>query len=343
MAVNLFEPRTMLKFVNRMPKATTFLRDKFFAHKEFSTTAKVDVDIKIGGLKVAPYVSEKIGGKVVENSGYRTETFAPPLVAPLKVTTAADIQKRSMGENLYSSQTPDQRAARKLLDDLQDLDEMVTRREEVMCAQAIFNGEIDVKGDGVDYLISFGHTNRETLSGANLWSTSTSTKLADLKRWRKIVQKTGFVNTDHVIMSGDVADELLKDEEILKLLNIRNVNIGQIAINELPAGATYIGYLSEVGHLYSYNAYFFNEETKEAEPLVPAGSLALLSSETDFSMAYAAITLIKDKDDDFTTYETERVPDTWVKKNPDRKMLQLSSKPLPIPKEINGWFVAKVL
>ncbi|MCG7435560.1 major capsid protein [Lysinibacillus fusiformis] len=343
MAVNLFEPRTMLKFVDRMPKATTFLRDKFFAHKEYSPTPKVDVDIKIGGLKIAPYVSEKIGGKVVENSGYRTETFSPPLVAPLKVTTAADIQKRSMGENLYSSQTPDQRAARKLLDDLKDLDEMVTRREEVMCAQAIFNGEIDVKGDGVDYLISFGHANRETLSGANLWSAGTSTKLADLKRWRKIVQETGFVNTDHVIMAGDVAEELLKDEEILKLLNIRNVNIGQIAINELPSGATYIGYLSEVGHLYSYNAFYYNEETKKAEPLVPAGSLALLSSETDFSMAYAAITLIKDKDDDFTTYETERVPDTWVEKNPDRKMLQLSSKPLPIPKEINGWFVAKVL
>jgi len=219
---------------------------------------------------------------------------------------------------------------------------MVTRREELMCAQAIFNGEIDVKGDGIEKLISFGHTNRETLSGANLWSAGTSTKLDDLKRWRKTVQETGFVNTDHVIMASDVADVLLKDEEILKLLNIRNVTIGQIAINELPSGATYIGYLSEVGYLYSYNAHYFNEETKKAEPLVPAGSLALLSSEADFSMAYAAITIIKDKDD-FTTYETERVPDTWVEKNPDRKMLQLSSKPLPIPKEINSWFVAKVL
>ncbi|MFF2794974.1 major capsid protein [Lysinibacillus xylanilyticus] len=341
MAVNLFEPRTMLKFVERMPKATTFLRDKFFAHKEFSPTAKVDVDIKIGGLKVAPYVSEKIGGKVVENSGYRTETFAPPLVAPLKVTTAADIQMRSMGENLYSSQTPDERAAKKLLDDMKDLDQMVTRREELMCSQAIFHGEIEVKGDGIDYLISFGHTNRETLSGANLWSAGTSTKLDDLKRWRQIVQETGFVNTDHVIMAADVANKLIKDEEILKLLNTRNVNIGQIAINELPSGATYLGYLSEVGHLYSYNAHYYNEDTRKAEPLVPAGSLALLSSETEFSMGYAAITIIKDNE--FTTYETERVPDSWVEKNPDRKMLQMSSKPLPIPKEINGWFVAKVL
>ena len=59
------------------------------------------------------------------------------------------------------------------------------------------------------------------------------------------------------------------------------------------------------------------------------------------SMGYAAITLIKDED--FVTFEAERVPDSWTEKNPARKMLQMSAKPLPIPKEINGWFVAKVL
>lgn len=341
MAINLFEPRTMLKFSERMPKATTFLRDKFFKEKEFSPTAKVDVDIKIGGLKVAPYVSEKIGGKVVENSGFRTETFAPPLVSPLKITTAADIQKRAMGESIYSSRTPDERAAEKLIKDLQDLDEMITRREEVMCAEAIFEGEIDVKGDGVDYIISFGHTNRQTLSGENLWSASTSTKLSDLKRWRRTVQQTGFVNTDTVVMAADVADELLKDKEIKELLNIRNVSIGQIDVKELPQGATYLGYLAEIGHLYSYNAYYFDEQTKTSKPLVPSGALALLSTETDFSMAYAAITI--KKDDDLLTYEAERVPDSWTERNPARKIVQLSSKPLPVPKEVNGWFVAKVL
>lgn len=341
MTVNLFEPRTMFKFVERMPKTTTFLRDKFFSNKEFSETDKIDIDIKIGGLKVAPYVSEKIGGKVVENSGYKTETFSPPLVSPLKITTAADIQKRSMGENIYSNKTADERAAEKLVKDLRDLDEMITRREEVMCAQAIFDGEIEVKGDGVDHVITFGHKNRETLSGTDLWNTATSKKLDDLKRWRRIVQQTGFVNTDHVIMSEDVADEILKDEHLLKLLNIRNLSVGQINISELPSGATYLGYLAEVGHLYSYSAYYFDEESESTKPMIPKGTLALLSSETDFSMGYAAITLIKDSD--FETYVSERVPDSWNEKRPDRKLLQISSKPLPIPKEVNGWFVAKVL
>lgn len=341
MPVNLFEPRTMIKFVERMPKATTFLRDTFFTRREFSETNVIDMDIKKGGLKVAPFVSEKIGGKVVENSGFRTETFRPPLVAPLKITTAADIQMRSMGENIYSNKTADERAAAKLSDDLQDLDNMVTRREEVMCAQAIFDGEIEVKGDGVDYVIQFGFQNTETLSGEDLWSASTSTKLEDLKRWRRHVQQTGFVNTDYVLMATDVADELLKDEEVQKLLNIRNLNIGQIDVKELPNGVSYLGFLAEVGHLYTYNAYYYDEVTKTTKPMVPNGQLALLSSEVDNAMAYAAITIIKDSD--FSTYVMDRVPKTWTENNPDRKMLQLLSKPLPIPVEINSWFVAKVL
>ncbi|ACA41242.1 major capsid protein [Lysinibacillus sphaericus] len=341
MAVNLFETRSMLKFVERMPPVQTFLKDTLFKDDELFPTKKVDIDIKKGRAKIAPYVSEKIGGKVVENSGYRTETFEPPLVAPTTITTAADIQNRSMGENLYSGRTPDERAAEKLVKDLKELDVMITRREEVMCAQAIFDGEITVKGEGVDHVISFNHTNRETLSGANLWSVSTSDKYADLKRWVRKVQATGFVNTDVVIIAPDVTDVLLKDQQILKLLDIRNVNIGEFKPENLPNGATYIGSIAGVGKIYEYSATYYDDLDDKVKPMVPGGTIALASSEVDFSMAYAAVTIAKDED--LVTYEAKRVPDTWTEKRPASKILQLSAKPLPIPKEVNSWFVAKVL
>ncbi|QTB24317.1 major capsid protein [Lysinibacillus sphaericus] len=341
MAVNLFETRSMLKFVERMPPVQTFLKDTLFKDDELFPTKKVDIDIKKGRAKIAPYVSEKIGGKVVENSGYRTETFEPPLVAPTTITTAADIQNRSMGERLYSGRTPDERAAEKLVKDLKELDVMITRREEVMCAQAIFDGEITVKGEGVDHVISFNHTNRETLSGANLWSVSTSDKYADLKRWVRKVQATGFVNTDVVIIAPDVTDVLLKDQQILKLLDIRNVNIGEFKPENLPNGATYIGSIAGVGKIYEYSATYYDDLDDKVKPMVPGGTIALASSEVDFSMAYAAVTIAKDED--LVTYEAKRVPDTWTEKRPASKILQLSAKPLPIPKEVNSWFVAKVL
>lgn len=341
MTVNLFETRTMLKFVNNMPRVTTFLRDTIFKGRELSPTAKVEMDIRKGRAKVAPYVSEKIGGKVVENSGYQTLMFEPPLVAPTTITTAADLQKRQMGENLYSNRTPDQRAAAKLVDDLKDLDDMITRREEVMCAEAIFNGEIEVKGEGVDHVIKFNHTNREALSGGDLWSSPTSKKLADFKRWVRAVQNTGFVNPDIVIISPDVTDVLLADEDIRKLLDIRNVNIGEFRPEVLANGATYIGKLAGVGEIYEYSGAYYDDVTETTKQIVPEGHIAVISTEASFQMAYAAVTIAKD--DDLVTYEADRVPDSWTEKRPARKILQLSSKPLPIPKEVNSWFVAKVL
>lgn len=337
--IDIFEPRTMLAFVESMSKPNTFLRDTFFKGREFSTTKQVDIDIKKGSRKIAPFVNEKIGGKLVENSGYKTETFEPPLVAPYKITTAADIQKRSMGENIYSAKSPDERAAEKLVKDLAELEEMITRREELMCAQALFEGKITVEGDGLEHEIDFNFTNKQTLSGADKWSDPTSKPLADLKRWQREIQQKGHVTGDIVIMAADVVDNFINHSDIQKILNLRHLKVGEVNIEALPNGVTYIGQIPGIGKIYEYNEYYL-AENGTMKPMVPDGTVTLLSSVASFSMAYAAITIVKD--DEFTTFEAERVPDTWTEKNPARKIAQLNSKPLPIPKEVDSWFVAKV-
>ena len=45
----------------------------------------------------------------------------------------------------------------------------------------------------------------------------------------------------------------------------------------------------------------------------------------------------------FVTVEGDRVPQTWVERRPDRRFLQVNSKPLTVPHEVNSWYVAKVL
>ncbi|ARK25997.1 phage capsid protein [Sporosarcina sp. P37] len=337
--IDIFEPRTMLKFVERMAKPSTFLRDTFFKGREYSVTDKVDIDMKKGSRKIAPFVSEKLGGKLVENSGFKTETFAPPLVAPFKITTAADIMNRSMGENIYSAKAPDERAAEKLVKDLAELEEMVTRREELMCAQALFEGKITVVGDGLDHEIDFNFTNKETLSGTDLWSDPASDPIADLKRYQRVVQQRGHVTADTVIMAADVVDTFINHKKVQDILNLRHLKVGELEVLDLPNGVTYIGHIPGVGKIYEYNEYYLADD-QTMKPMVPDGTVTLLSTAAEFSMAYAAITLVKDGQ--FTTFESERVPDTWTEKNPARQIAQLNSKPLPIPKEVDSWFVAKV-
>ena len=144
MAISIYDPRTMGKLVERMPRVHTFIKDTFFRNVETFDTQKIDVDFKKGNRALAPFVHKKIGGVTVDNLGYETNTYEPPLVAPNKITTVDDILKRSPGESLYNGKSPNQRAVEKMQRDFTELDEMITRREEWMCCQALFTGKIPI-------------------------------------------------------------------------------------------------------------------------------------------------------------------------------------------------------
>jgi hypothetical protein len=60
-------------------------------------------------------------------------------------------------------------------------------------------------------------------------------------------------------------------------------------------------------------------------------------------MLYGAVTVIDQRTEEFVTYEGRRIPDSWTKKNPDQRIIRISSKPLPVPGIFDGWLVADVL
>ena len=108
--ISIYDPRTMGKLVERMPKVHTFIKSTFFRNVETFDTQKIDVDFKKGNRQLAPFVHKKIGGDTIDNEGFQTNTYEPPLVAPNKITTVDDILKRTPGESLYNGKTPNQRA-----------------------------------------------------------------------------------------------------------------------------------------------------------------------------------------------------------------------------------------
>lgn len=347
--VSIYDPRTMGRVVRKMPQVHTFFRDTFFKNEETFVTKSVDVDFVKGNRKVAPFVHRVIGGKTVKNTGYETKTYTPPLVAPDKMTTVDDILSRMAGENQYSGRTPAQRAVLKMASDFQELQEMIVRREELMCTQSIFTGEIPIIGEGLNEKIDFGFTNKETITtAAKKWSAETSNPIGDLKRWHKQVQKTGFANCDICIMDDDVATAFVNHAGVQKMLDVKNFNLAVIQPRMLPNGVTYIGTIHELGlDIYTYNEWYLddwtNESKPEEKPLVPEGTLAMLSSNAQYSMYYGAITLVDEKTKEFRTVEGKYVPDTWIARKPPRRFLQLQSAPLPVPHQVDSWFVAKVL
>lgn len=347
--ISIYEPRTMGKVIHRLPPLRTFFRTTLFNKPVTFATKSVDVDMKKGNRQLAPFVHPKIGGKTVPNSGYQTNTYTPPLLAPNKITTVDDLMERLPGEGVYGGKTPAERAVEKLAEDFKELQEQIARREEWMCAQAIFTGKIPIIGEGVNEEIDFSFTNKETITtAAKKWSAATSDPIADIKRWKKEVQKTGFVNCNICLMADDVATLFVNHEKVQKLLDVKGYDLAAIKPRELPNGVTYIGTLHGEGiDIYSYNEWYLDdwtdEENPEQKPLVPENYLALLSTAAEYSINYGAVTILDEQTKKFVTVEAKTVPETWVERRPARRFLQISSKPLPVPHEVDSWFVAKVV
>ena len=350
MAISIYDPRTMGKLVERMPKVHTFVRDTFFRNRETFDTQKIDVDFKKGNRALAPFVHKKKGGATIDNEGFQTNTYEPPLVAPNKITTIDDILKRTPGESLYNGKSPNQRAVEKMQRDFTELDEMITRREEWMCCQSLFRRKIlilDKNGKAIQEEIDFQFTNKETLKTTDSWKTKKGGKIAQLKAWRKQVQKKGFVNCNICLMGSDALEAFLSDEEVQKMLDVRRFEVAVIAPKELPNGATYIGTIHEIGmDIYTYNEWYLdnwtNAEKPEDKPLLPDNIVALLSTEANYSMYYGAVGIVDEAGKTIAVVEGSRIPEQWVERRPARRFLQLSSAPIPVPHEVDSWFIATV-
>lgn len=342
----LYDRRTLLGVVRQMEKPKTFLRDTFFPVVKISPTEKIEIDVIRGNRKVAPFVHPVIGGKVMKNQGFETKDYKPPLVAPEKIIRASDLQFRNAGENPYELMSSEQREAQKVAEYLEEMEDMNTRREELMCAQAIFLGQVEIVGDDLNEVIDYGFDNLIELT--KKWSDPTSDKIADLEAAYYHAQKTGFVNTGICVMDNKLSNLFINDEKVQKLLDNKNIELAKIAPKNLPNGATYIGRIAKIDlDIYVYNAWYTDDwtdkQTPVEKPLVPEGRFALLPIDANYTMGYGAVEVVDDDSDKIYLAEGTRIPDVYVERKPARKVLNLSCRPLPIPTKLDSWVVVQAL
>lgn len=352
MAINIYDTRTMLQAIEKFMPVQTFFRDTFFPLTITFPTEKVDVDFRKGKRKMAPFVARTQGGILVDRQGFRTDTYETPYIAPQRVLTKNDITPRMIGELMYTTRTPEQRAQEILAKDLVDLDDMITRREEWFCRELLLYGKVTIKGwidkiGGSDYVedeVDYQFTNKETLTGDHVWNpdktADKSTKYDDLKRIRLAIVQASGRNPDVVIMAQNVADMFLNDDDILKLLDNRRITIGVVEPKIKQDGITYLGTLTALGlEMYAYNEWFVDDDGAE-KPMMPDDYLIMGHTGLGERL-YGAVTQIE-ADEEFYTYEGMRVPKVWADRNNDVKMIRVASRPLPKPDDVDSWYVLKV-
>lgn len=341
--VDLYTPRTLAEVVKTTPPVRTFLRDRFFTNVKTFPTKRVDIDIVKGNRKMAAFIHPMVGGEIVQAEGYETKSYAPPLINPATISTADQLLERLPGEDMYSGKTPADRAAEKLIEEYNQLNDMTTRREEWMAAQVLTTGQLKVKGKGVDEVIDFGLTNKTTLASTKKWGASAADIWGNLKDWKQQVSRNGFANANMVIMGKAAADAFMADATVAKLLDNRRIEIGAIKPEEMEGGLTYYGHLNLPGvDIYGYDEVYLDDETGETKPLIPDNVVLMIPSAASFMRAYGLCTYLDDAGA-WHRAETDRLLRTYVEHRPDRRFIELQTHPLLIPDKIDSWFAATVL
>ncbi|UAT29512.1 major capsid protein [Bacillus badius] len=345
--MKLYNTITLLKAAEQIPPVRTFLKDTFFPKFSTFVTEEVLLDVRKGKQKMAPFVAPRVGGVTIERDGFTTTKYKAPRIVPQRPINLEDISSRGYGENIVSLKTPQQRQGELIARDLQDYEDMITRREEWMASQILFYGSAILKGytdssnkNFVEQELNYNFTNMETLLGSDIWGAGGDI-YSQLDQWRlDLIKKTG-VGPAIAVFGRDALAKFRADSKMREMMNIRNMNFGEIKPIVQANGITFIGRLPELGlDIYTYDAWY-QDDDGSMKPYVPADRI-LLGTPGLGGFAYGAISQIEDGKQ-FKTYEGKRVPKMWADTDNEVVMTRMSSRPVPVPDDVDSWYVAKVV
>ena len=346
MAVSMFEPRVLIGVWEGVKRAKKFLQTFAFRQRFQSTEEHIDLDEVQSNRIMAAFSSLSSSGSTVARTGFKGNTYTPPMLAPKFITKALDLMSRMPGETIYSGSTARERSIELAQRDLVKLDDMIERRQEWMCAQLLFKGEVAMVGDDYSETLTFGHTAKASLAGANRWSEATATPLTNLGTWALSVAKETGVLPTTCVMALNVWGDFYNNAEVQASLDLTKQALTRLAPREVPGGARYMGTFT-VPVVGDIDVYVYPEWYDEMVagvltryPMVPDDYVALFDPQDSFVLAHGAY--IDLETEPATVHVADRYPRSWYEKGPNQRFLQLISRPLVAPTRTNAWYIAKV-
>jgi hypothetical protein len=342
-----YEPRTLLEAYDTGPIAHTFLRDTFFASREFPPTPLVEFDFRRGRRKMAPFVAPLVGGKIMERQGYETRFFRAPRIAPVRGLRMPDLEARLPGETIYNAGSPADRAAELLADDAIFLDTAISRREEWMCRALMINGVITVTADnGYTNVIDFTQSSAGAANNHFVptikWDQTNSDPLADLESARLQTIRNSGISPNVALFGTTAKSTFLNNANVAKFLDSIRFQIAHV--EPIIQDDAVVRFGSQAGlEYYAYSEYF-EDDAGTLYPMLPPELVLLASTHVQNKIVYGAYTQLEDaRAKRYVTYQTSRIPFVYGDEEDGNLFYRLTSCPLPMPADIFGWTLIEAI
>jgi len=349
-SVNINEPRHQMAGYDIGYPVTDFLRKTLFPGAERAYADNIDFDRYRAQDQIASFVAPGVGGMALSRGEFKVETYKPARLAPERDINPEQLKKRAFNERYHSGMSAAQRQMDIMNRDINELDNAITRREELMCAQILSTGVASIRGysdenkaNYIDDNIDFGlvaNSGITTLSGTGLWSADTSDKMRDIGSEINEMSEAGY-NGATIIFGSDAWNLFSLDATVRALLDNLNYNVGKIEFDRTQMyqgqGVTRAGRLVtgdfEV-NMYIYKALYLDVDGVR-KPIYPKKRLSIVPGAIG-TTAYADVTQIE-SDKQYHTYAEPRVSKILVNENDDTMKIRTTSRPLPIPFDAKSW------
>ena len=339
----LYNTKTLLGVKKLQKSFTPFFKMMFFGRDVFSDSQEVVIDKVVPNLRLAPFVSPMVAGKVRKQDGFSTTSYAPPYLKPKDVVSPKNMQYRMAGEALSGEFGMEQRRNATVAFLLEDQEKVIQRTEEKMCVDAVLNGKFIVKD-------SEEHEAMEINYGR---SESNTVALLGAARWSQLDKETtnmAEIIGDYAELSSGLPSVIVFDKKAFSLFSkfkgvqdalnntVSNGDSSIMLAPQLKREVQFKGMYGEYA-IYVYAGYFEREDgTKEY--FIPDNTMVLAPAQYDGVMAYGAILDAKANADGMAM--AKRYPKNWFTDDPSAEYLMTQSAPLPIMPDADEFVVVTV-
>ncbi len=349
--LNFFNNYILKAVTKEIVPKMTFFRDRYFKTQADDV---FDADVVLteymrSGRRMAAFVAPRVGDIPVTREGYSIHAYKPAYIGVSRDLSSDDLKKRGFGEAFYPGSTKADRAIKLQLRDLNELDELITRREEWMAVQTMINNGctmqeyLDANTQGEQKIVLFyDGTSNHTYTVSTKWDATGGDFFGDVRAMCKMLSSRGLPAAD-LILGTDAADAILDIQKVRDVLNKESgITIGGIDQTIEYPGVARMGILNFGG--FKLTLWSVDETYEDASGNTTAyfpAKGAMVTAPDCGHMMYGAITQIPHGSEEFESVAAPRVSKLIIKQEQDLRKIRLASRPLAAPKNYCPYIYAE--
>ncbi len=341
--MNIYDTMTLLGMIEALDRPRRFIFDTFFSTATITfDTEEIMFDKISSSRKIAPYVSPMVAGRAQAVRGSVANSFRPAYVKPKSAVNPGQALKRRPGERIAGDMSPAERLDRILIQELEDQDAQISRREELMAIEIMRTGKVVVESAEFPKMeVNFNRPNNHSVAllTTERWGSNNVSPLKDIKTWAQRVHDNAGAHPNLVIMDPLAAGLLLADDELREILDNRRQADGQMQLAGVVTGAqgTEAVRLGSIGQFEFWQyQQLYKDDAGATQKMMPDYTVLMGSVGIEGYGCYGAI------QDVGALQAMDRFPKMWEEQDPSVALVMTQSAPLPVPARVEASFCATV-